>query len=88
MCIHTVYMYYCNLIYGALLLGLLVFQVRQKNIAEWQKSGLVKDVLHTTTRPETLNPIWNEHFELLVIHLYTVVCIRFEVPRACVFVWG
>jgi Ca2+-dependent lipid-binding protein len=39
-------------------------QVRQKNIADWLKTGLVRDALQTTARPETLTPVWNEHFEL------------------------
>ena len=65
MYIHCMYMYVCVLCVCVCVCVWL--QVRQKNVSDWQKAGLVEEVLQTTARPETLHPIWNEHFELYVI---------------------
>ena len=55
--------------------------VRQKDMADWQKANLIQDIVQTTVRPETLEPVWNEKMELYVqvtcmshvCHVHTVL---------------
>lgn len=38
--------------------------VKNKNLVDWEREGLVKEVATTSVKPATLNPTWNEDFEL------------------------
>ena len=39
-------------------------QVRNHNLEDWKKDGLVKEVEKSTVVEKDLNPEWNETFEL------------------------
>ena len=38
--------------------------VQQKRLMDWQKERLVGEIASTTVKPATLEPTWNEDFEL------------------------
>lgn len=38
--------------------------VKQKDLEHWRSEGLVENVVSTTVRKGTLDPEWNEEFEM------------------------
>ncbi|KAL5473221.1 hypothetical protein EMCRGX_G027674 [Ephydatia muelleri] len=44
-------------------------KVKTGNLLQWKKEGLVAEVFRSTTKPATLEPDWNEEFELPIDNL-------------------
>ena len=38
--------------------------VKKSDLHKWKEHGLVRDVVQSTVREKTLNPVWEERFEL------------------------
>ena len=38
--------------------------VKHKDLVQWQGDGLLSDIVATSIKPATLEPVWNEDLEL------------------------